>query len=181
MSRLGKKPILIPQEVEVKLEDGVLNFKGKQGTFVLRVLPYIETELKDGQLSFDIVEENRQAKANLGTIASLARNAIEGVSKGFVKNLRLEGVGFKVSMEGKNLILNVGFSHPVKFESPEDVTISVDKNTIKVEGVSKALVGEAAAQIRRIKKPEPYKGKGIRYEDEVVRRKAGKKAVGTTG
>jgi len=181
MSRLSRKPTEIPDGVEVKLEDELLEFKGKKGELALKVLPYIKADLKDSQLSFSITDDNRQAKANIGTVAALARNAIVGVDEGFVKDLRLEGVGYKVALEGKDLVLNVGFSHSVKFKVPEGVVASVDKNAIKIEGVDKALVGEVAACIRKIKKPEPYKGKGIRYKDEVVRRKAGKKAAGTTG
>ncbi len=181
MSRLGKKPIIIPEGVEVAVEEGVVKVRGPKGELSLKLPPLIKIDSKDRSLSISAQDKSTQASANQGTAVALTKNAIEGVKEGFSKVLKLEGIGFRVSMEGKNLVLNVGFSHPVKFESPEGVAISVEKNIIKISGIDKALVGEAAARIRRIKKPEPYKGKGIRYEDEIVRRKAGKKAVGVTG
>lgn len=177
MSKIGKKPIAIPEGAEVQLKDGALFFKGKEGSLELRILPYIKTEIKDGQIQFTASADHKQARANWGTIASLTRNAIEGVKSGFGKKLQLEGVGYRASMEGKNLVLTVGFSHPVKFEPPAEVKVSVEKSIISISGPSKILVGEVAAQIRRIKKPEPYQGKGIRYVGEVIRRKAGKKAA----
>ena len=178
MSRLGKKPIEILEGVEVKLTDGVLNFKGPKGELSLKVLPFIKADLKDGKITFEPTDGGLQGRANWGTMADLANNAVRGVKEGFSKSLQLQGVGYRVSLEGKDLVLNVGFSHSVKFKVPEGVIVSVYKNTIKIEGIDRQSVGEAAAKIRKIKKPEPYKGKGIRYSDEVVRRKAGKKAVG---
>ena len=180
MSKLGRKPIEINSEIEAQLKDGVLFFKGKKGSFELRVLPFIKVELKDNKITLGVTEDNRQSRANLGTMAALTKNALSGVAQGFEKKLLLEGIGFRASMEGKNLVLNVGFSHPVKFTPPEAISIVVEKNVVKVSGIDKFLVGEVAAQIRRIKKPEPYKGKGIRYEGEIIRKKAGKKAVGAT-
>ncbi|MFH1759456.1 MAG: 50S ribosomal protein L6 [Patescibacteria group bacterium] len=181
MSRLGKKPIEIPEGVEVKVDDGKLNFKGKQGELSLKALPFLDVKLENSQLSFSPNKKDQQAAANWGTMVALAKNAIVGVSDGFSKTLQIEGVGYRATMEGADLILNVGFSHPVKFKPFEGVQVEVEKNSIKVSGIDRALVGEVAAKIRKIKKPEPYKGKGIRYSDEVVRRKAGKKAVGAGG
>ena len=181
MSKIGKKPIVVLEGVEVQLKDGVLHFKGKQGELELKLIPYISVEIKDKSLLFTSTASHKQARANWGTIAALAKNAIQGVSEGFSKKLQLEGIGYRANLEGKNLVLNVGFSHPVKYEPLIGVKLSVEKNIITVSGLDRALVGEVAAQIRRIKKPEPYQGKGIRYFGEVIRRKAGKKAAATVG
>mgnify|MGYP001611029405 CR=1 FL=1 len=183
MSKIGKKPIEIPKDVEVQIKpaDGgtILAFKGKEGSMTLPLLPFISVDLKDGKLQFTAGKDHKQARSNWGTMASLARNAVEGVSKGFSKMLDIEGIGFRATIEGATLVLNVGFTHPVKFQPPAGVKVSVEKNAIKISGIDKNLVGEIASQIRRIKPPEPYQGKGIRYRGEVVRRKAGKKVAGT--
>jgi len=179
MSKLAKKPIVIPEGVQVNLADGVLNFSGKEGKLELKVLPYTAVEIKDNQIIVASGAEHKQARANWGTMAALIKTKIEGVAGGFGKVLELEGIGFRATMDGKNLVLNVGFSHPVKYAPPADIKVVVEKNTIKISGADKALVGEVAAQIRRIWPPEPYQGKGIRYKGEVVRRKAGKKVAGT--
>ena len=171
---------MILEGVTVKLADGVLEFSGKEGKLSLPILPFISAELKDGQLSFKLEKkEVKQGKANLGTMASLAKNAALGVSQGFNKTLELEGIGYKAAMEGTGLILNVGFTHPVKFTPPATVKLAVEKGLIKISGADKFLVGETAAKIRKIAPPEPYKGKGIHYLGEVIRRKAGKKVAGT--
>ena len=179
MSKIGKKPTIIPEGVEVKLNDGVFDVKGPKGSLQVKLLAYINVDMKKGEIILSTKNNIKQARSNWGTMASLLTNAIEGVKDGYEKILEVEGVGFRVSMEGVNLILNVGFSHPVKFETPEGIALSTEKNTIKVTGIDKALVGVTAAKIRKIKKPEPYKGKGIRYQGEVIRRKAGKKVAGT--
>lgn len=179
MSKLAKKPLIIPEGVAVKITDGVLEFSGKEGKLTLPVLPFITAELKDGQLSFKLDKEVKQGRANLGTMASLAKNAALGVSQGFNKTLELDGIGYKASMEGASLVLNVGFTHPVKFTAPATVKVAVEKGLIKISGADKFLVGETAAKIRKIAPPEPYKGKGIHYLGEVIRRKAGKKVAGT--
>ncbi len=179
MSKLAKKPIIIPQGVEVKQNDGVLEFSGKEGKLTVKVLPFISAELSDSQLTFKLQQSTKQGRANWGTIASLAKNAILGVGEGFNKKLELEGIGFKASMDGSGLVLNVGFTHPVKYTPPAGVKLTIEKGVIKVSGADKSIVGETAAKIRKIYPPEPYKGKGIRYQGEVVRRKAGKKVAGT--
>jgi len=175
MSRLGKKPIEIPEGIEVTTSDSIITVKGKMGTLTVPILPFIKAEAKDKAMTFEVLGDNHQGLINLGTIASLFKNALVGLETGYAKSLKIEGVGYKVAVEGKNLSFNVGFSHPVKFIVPEGIKAEVDKNTIKISGIDKYLVGQTAANIRKIKKPEPYKGKGIRYENEVVRRKAGKK------
>ncbi len=184
MSKIGKKPVAITGGVEVKIVDKKMEFKGKEGSLTLPILPYIKAEIKSGaegsELVFSKENDLKQARANWGTMASLAKNAVQGVSQGFSKILEIEGIGFKAAMQGNTLVLNVGFTHPIKMEVPAGIKILVEKNTIKISGFDKALVGETAANIRKVKKPEPYKGKGIRYQGEVVRRKAGKKVAGTT-
>lgn len=179
MSKLAKKPIPIPNGVEAKLIDGVLEFSGKEGKLTIKIPDFVSVDLKDGQLFLKLTNRNKQSRANIGTAAALIKNAINGVSQGFQKTLGLEGIGFRATLEGNSLILNVGFSHPVKYTPPAGIKITVEKNTvIKVSGIDKALVGQAAAEIRKIWPPEPYQGKGIRYQGEVIRRKAGKKVAG---
>lgn len=179
MSKLAKKPIIVTPGVEAKIVDGMFEFSGKEGKVSVKILPFISVELKDGQIVVKLDKEVKQGRANLGTMASLLKNAITGVSVGFAKVLELDGIGFKASMEGANLVLNVGFSHPVKYTTPAGVKIAVEKGTIKVNGADRALVGLVASQIRKVFPPEPYKGKGIHYQGEVIRRKAGKKVAGT--
>lgn len=183
MSKLAKKPIILPEGVQAEVESGAIKFTGKEGTLSVSILEHVKLELKDRQFLIGALAHHKQARANRGTLSALIKNAILGVSQGFTKTLEIEGIGFRAQMEGVNLLLNIGFTHPVKFVPPAGIKISVEKSTIKISGVDKKLVGETAAQIRKLKKPEPYKGKGIRYSDEVVRRKAGKKVagVGTTG
>jgi large subunit ribosomal protein L6 len=179
MSKIGKNPIIIPDNVDVvKIDSGFLEFKGANGSLKFKINPYIKTEIKDKIILFSPENNSKQARANWGTIASLTRNAIAGVAQGFNKNLEIEGVGYRVAMEGEVLVLNIGLSHPVKFPAPDGIKISVEKNVIKISGADKDLVGRIAAKIRSFKKPEPYKGKGIRYQGEVIRRKAGKKLSG---
>ena len=180
MSKIGKKPIVIPASVEVKIDDGFLYFKSQSGNMELEIPRNIKVELKDGELLFSPKNKLRLTQALWGTTRALANNAVNGLSSGFEKSLKVEGVGYKANMEGETLVLNLGLSHPVKFISPQGVKISVDKNIIKIAGYDRAVVGQSAAKIRAFKKPEPYKGKGIRYSDEIVRRKAGKKVAGTT-
>ena len=182
MSKVGKKPIEIPQGVNVKVNDNnSIEFKGKEGTITLLILPSTKVELEDSQIFVTSEGDEGQSRANWGTMRALAQNAVSGVNGGFLKELEIQGVGYRAAMEGNNLVLNVGFSHPVKFQTPEGIKISIEKNSIKIFGVNKNLVGEVAAKIRAIKKPEPYKGKGIRYKGEAVKLKAGKKVAGATG
>lgn len=181
MSKIGKKPIEIPENVEVKLNGGFLEVKGKGGEIKLPVLTHTKIDLEDKKIRVASLGEDKQARSNWGTMRALAQNAVNGVNSGFLKELEIQGVGYRASMEGNNLSLNVGFTHPVKFEAPAGIKISVEKSFIKVFGADKNLVGEVAAKIRAIKKPEPYKGKGIRYKGEMVKIKAGKKVAGATG
>lgn len=186
MSKIGKNPIIIPEGVLVEIKADALEIKKGNDFLIVKILPFIKVEQaeigEEGQTKKAIVfskqNESKKAAANWGTNRALAQNAVNGLVQGYVKSLEIEGVGYRATMEGDTLVLNVGFSHPVKFKSPTGIKISTEKNVIKVSGTDKVLVGQTAAKIRAIKKPEPYKGKGIRYSGEVIRRKAIKKAVG---
>ncbi|MDD3170253.1 MAG: 50S ribosomal protein L6 [Candidatus Paceibacterota bacterium] len=178
MSRIGQKPILIIPGVEVKETDGKVEVKGPKGQLSLEVPSEIKVEIKDNQIHFSPVKSDKKTKALWGLMRTLVFNMIEGVTKGFDKKLEINGVGFRARVEGKDLFLDVGFSHPVKIGAKEGISFSVEKNVIIVSGIEKELVGQVAAEIRRVKPPEPYKGKGIKYVDEVIRRKLGKKAAG---
>lgn len=182
MSRLGKKPILIPEGIEVKLEDGILTVKGPLGKIQKQFKDDIIISISKEAVKLEPkkLEKRRGAKklsALWGTYASAIRNMIKGVSEVFQKKLVIEGVGYRAQKEGLNLVLNVGFTHQVKIPVPEGIDVKIEKNIIAFSGVDKELVGTFASRVRDAKKPEPYKGKGIRYEDEIVRHKAGKKAV----
>ncbi|MFA6136143.1 MAG: 50S ribosomal protein L6 [Candidatus Paceibacterota bacterium] len=176
MSRLGKKPIIVPQGVSVDVQDDFILFTGPKGNTKTKKLDGINVEITENGAVISPKNQLSQTLMNWGTMCSLVKNGIEGVEKGFSKTLIIEGVGFKASLEGENLVLKVGFSHPVSVPIPEGISLGVEKNTINISGIEKDLVGQMAANIRKIKKPEPYLGKGIRYSDEVIRRKAGKKA-----
>lgn len=176
MSRLAKKPI-VPGKAEVSFSGDTLTVKGPKGTLVKRVHPAIGIEVTPEGIMVTQNNSSRLAKALVGTFASHMRNMVAGVTTPFVKKLIVEGVGYKVELKGKDLVFNVGFSHQVTLAIPEGVTATVEKNTISIEGVDKEIVGQFAANIRRVKPPEPYLGKGIRYDGEVIRRKQGKKAV----
>ena len=180
MSKIGKKPIIIPEGTGMKINENNLSVSGEKGSLILKILPYIKAKLENKTLTVEADSDTKQARSNWGTMRALAQNAIIGVNKGFSKNLEIEGIGYRASMEGNNLILNLGFSHPVKITPPEEIIISIEKNVIKISGIDKGLVGKIASDIRSMKKPEPYKGKGIRYQGEFVRRKEGKKAAGAT-
>lgn len=184
MGRLSKKSILLPPNVTCS-EDGEAGFivKGAQGEIQLRRLPLIKVILGEGGIRVTHEDESRQSQINAGTMWAHLKNAVQGASEGFIRKLEINGIGYRASMEGKTLVLALGYVHPVRYEAPLGVTLTVEKNIIVVKGADKALVGRVSADIRALKKPEPYKGKGIRYEDEVIRRKVGKKAAaaGATG
>ena len=179
MSRIGKKPILIPEGVTVTLEpdDEQATVKGKLGTLTVPVPPEISVTERDGALYLAIAQRTRRSGALWGLTRSLLANAIQGVVDGYRKTLIIEGIGYKVQHKGDTLIFALGYSHDIELVTPKGITFVVEKNTITVSGFDKQLVGNTAAKIRAFRKPEPYKGKGIRYDGEVIRRKAGKKAV----
>ncbi|MFC1594914.1 50S ribosomal protein L6 [Patescibacteria group bacterium] len=180
MSRIGKQSIDVPKDVTVSLGEREIMVKGPKGELSITVRPEIIFKKEESQLILTPKDDKNFTKALWGTYRSILQNMIEGVLKGFEKRLILEGVGYKAQMKGKDLELLLGFAHPVIVTPKDGIEFKVEKNAIIVSGISKELVGNAAASVRALKKPEPYKGKGIRYENEVVRRKAGKKAIGTT-
>lgn len=175
MSRVGLKPIVIPDKVQVKFENGVLWAKGPKGEMSINLPEIIEPKIEDNNISFVRPDDSKNTKSLHGLTRALANNVVEGVSTGFQKTLKVEGVGYKVEQKGKNLLLSLGFSHPVYIAAPEGIELTAPSpNTIIISGIDKQLVGQLAANIRKLRKPEPYKGKGIRYEGEYIRRKAGK-------
>ncbi len=177
MSRIGKRGITIPAGTEVSVNSELITVKGKGGTLVRSVHPNVAVKIADKEITVTPVGNTRLARALWGTYASHVRNMISGVNTPFIKKLQIEGIGFKAEVTGKNLKLMLGFSHPVLMTIPEGVTVTVEKNMVSIAGADKEKVGQFAASVRAMKKPEPYKGKGIRYEGEVVREKAGKKAA----
>lgn len=178
MSRIGKKPIEIPEGVEMKIEGRELSIKGSKGELKQKIHPLIKVEEKDRQILVSVNKpEVKKERALWGLFASLINNMIIGVSQGYEKKLEVNGVGYRVELQGDKLVLNVGYSHPIEYKLPQGITATVEKNLITINGIDKQLVGEVAAQIRKIRKPEPYKGKGIKYVDEVIRRKVGKAAA----
>lgn len=177
MSRIGKQPIEIPAGTEVTVSEGLLTVKGKGGELTKKLHSDVVVTVEGSQVVVTPANDSRQAQALWGTFASHVRNMVTGVNEPYEKKLSVEGVGYKVSLEGSKLVLNVGFSHSVEVEVPEGVAVEVEKNEINIKGANKETVGQFAANVRAVKKPEPYKGKGIRYSDEIVRRKEGKRAA----
>jgi large subunit ribosomal protein L6 len=177
MSRLAKRPIAVPPATEITVSGGEVRVKGPKGTLIRSGNRLVDVEVGKDGVQVSTKSETIEARAALGTYASHVRNMFEGVTQGFTKKLLIDGVGFKWDVQGKNLNLALGFSHPVKMVIPEGLKVTVDKGALTVTGFDKELVGQFAANVRAQKKPEPYKGKGIRYEGEVIRRKQGKKAA----
>jgi len=181
MSRIGKKPIEIPQGVKVEISEKEIKISGPKGELVRSIHPAVKVEVKDNKIS--VLPKNnlsKKEKGLWGLYRALIANMVEGVDKGFEKRLEIEGVGFKASVEGNSLVLNLGFTHPVKIAKTPGINFAVEKNIIIVSGVDKERVGQMAALIRKQKKAEPYKGKGIKYQGEKIRRKEGKKVVAAT-
>jgi len=202
MSRIGKKPIEIPKDVEVKIEDDTVIVKGPKGELQKKIRPEIRVEInpvrdsenrekskkerisngvKENEILVSPEKETKKTNAFWGLTRTLVSNMVKGVTEGYEKKLEIQGVGYKANLEGEDLILRVGFSHPVKIDKVEGIEFSVEKSIVTVSGINKELVGQIAAKIRKIRPPEPYKGKGIRYVGEDVRRKAGKKVVAAKG
>lgn len=176
MSRIGKKQIDLPEKVEIKIGDqSDLVVEGPKGKLEWSLPKGLGLEQEDGSITITRESDERTVRAMHGTARSLIANMVEGVSNGFVKELEIQGVGFRAAIKGKELDLSLGFSHPVLHPIPDELTVTVEENTkIKVEGIDKQLVGQFAADVRSYYPPEPYKGKGVRYKDEYVRRKQGK-------
>ena len=181
MSRVGKKPILIPEGVEVKIEGQRVIIKGPKGELQREIRPEIKVEIEDKKILVLPQIETKKTKALWGLTRALLANMVEGVTEGFEKKLEIKGIGFRASLEGEDLELYVGFTHSIRIKAREGIKFSVEKNIITVSGADLEKVSQIAAKIRKVKPPEPYKGKGIRYLGEIVKRKVGKKAVTTAG
>ncbi len=184
LSRLGRKPVEIPQGVKVSVNAQVIQAEGTRGKLTWTLPNMITAKVEGTQVKLSPTENTKQTKALHGLSRKLVLNMVEGVTKGFQKKLVIEGVGFRAAVAGSKLTMSLGFSHPAVFEIPKDIKVLIDPkvpNVLVIDGNDKQHVGQAAAQIRSIKKPEPYKGTGIRYETEVVKRKAGKAAAGAAG
>jgi len=178
MSRLGKLPIELKDGTQAKIEKGFVIVKGPKGELKQAIHPLVKVEINDKEILVKIAKEkDKQQKSLWGLSRSLINNMVVGVNEGYMKKLEINGVGFKATVSGQKLTLNLGFSHPVIYDVPVGITAQVEGNVISISGIDKQLVGEVAAQIRKQRKPEPYKGKGIKYIDEVIRRKAGKAAI----
>jgi large subunit ribosomal protein L6 len=177
MSRIGKKPIPIPEGVEVKISDNTVTVKGPKGELSKEIRPEIKVKMKEKEIFVLPQIESKKTKALWGLTRALLANMIKGVTEGFEKKLEIEGLGFKAQLMGNDLELFVGFSHPVKIKAPENVKFSVEKNVITVSGPDLEKVSQTAAKIKNVRPAEPYKGKGIKYLGEKIRRKMGKKAV----
>ncbi len=176
MSRVGKSPVVVPEGVEVKVDGAEVRVKGKRGELSLTAAPEVSVALEDGRVMVRTEEDTKRGRQMWGLMRSLVNNMVVGVTEGFTKRLQIEGVGYRAAVEGKTLKLDLGFSHQVVYAIPQGIEIACERPTaIAVTGADRQQVGQVAAEIRKFRPPEPYKGKGIRYEGEYVRRKEGKK------
>ena len=179
MSRIGKNPVSIPSGVEVQLADGVMTAKGKLGELQLSVDENVDVTVEDNEITVRPIGDSKRARQMWGTTRSLVDNLVVGVSEGFDVKLEVQGVGYRADVQGKNLVLALGYSHPIEYPIPEGITITAERPQnnyiVTISGANKQRVGQVAAEIRAFRKPEPYKGKGVRYLGEYVRRKEGKK------
>jgi large subunit ribosomal protein L6 len=177
MSRIGKQPISLPGGVEVKLDASEVKVKGPKGQLVQRIPDIIKMDVADGTVRFTRPDDKKPSRALHGLARALVANMVTGVTEGFIRDLSIVGVGYRAEVSGKTLKLSVGYSNSVNMPIPDGLKVSVDRNTeVKIEGIDKQVVGQFAAEVRRVRPPEPYKGKGIRYTNEQVRRKVGKAA-----
>lgn len=174
MSRIGKLPISIPSGVTITVDNGAITVTGPKGTLEQFALPHVDVTIDDNTLTVTRKSDEKLAKSQHGLMRALINNMVVGVTKGFEKQLQLNGVGYRVNGGGKKIEMQLGFSHPVVYEAMDGIDLKVEKNLITVSGINKQKVGQVAAEIRALKKPEPYKGKGIKYVDETIIRKAGK-------
>lgn len=180
MSRIGKNPINIPDGVNIEIDKSIVRIKNSKDSLEVKLIPEIQVSQKENEIVVERNSDRRQARAMHGTVRQLIASAITGLSTGFTKDLELNGVGYTANMQGNRLLLQLGYSHDILFEPPAGIAISTAKNSISISGYDKQLVGEVAAKIRSFRKPEPYKGKGIKYKGEHIRRKQGK-TVGGVG
>lgn len=175
MSRVGKKPIIIPDKTKITYTDRMLTVTGEKGTLNQSINPAVDLQIEDGVMNVTMISENRTSRALQGLTRSLVANMVAGVNQGFQRRLEINGIGYRAELSGKQIVLHVGYSNPVTFDLPEGISATVEKNNnIILSGIDKQKVGLTAAAIRKIRPPEPYKGKGIKYAEEHIRRKAGK-------
>jgi large subunit ribosomal protein L6 len=177
MSRIGRQPITVPAGVTVEQTDRLIKVTGPKGSLELTLMPDLKLEQADGVLTLSKVVETPETQRSFGLMRTLVNNMVVGVSQGFVRQLEINGVGYRASVAGNVITLSLGFSHPINFQLPAGVEAKVEKNVITLTGFDKQVVGQVAANLRALKKPEPYKGKGIKYVEERIRRKAGKTAT----
>ncbi len=175
MSRVGKKPISIPEKTKVSYKDRVVTVQGKNGTLTQEIHPAVDVKIENDVINVILNDESRKTVALQGMTRSLLNNMVTGVTTGFERVLEINGIGYRAELKGKSILFNLGYSHPIDFPLPEGVSAQVDKNNVvKINGIDKQLIGQTAAQIRALRPPEPYKGKGIKYAEEHIIRKAGK-------
>lgn len=176
MSRVGKKPISIPANTKIGCKDGKITVEGSKGTLSIQIPPLVDIQIKDEVIRVTALEDKKKSVAMQGLTRSLVANMVTGVSQGFEKKLEINGIGYRVEKtDEKNLVLHLGYSHPINFNIPDRINVAVDKNNVlTLSGIDKELLGHTAAAIRRLRPPEPYKGKGVKYAEEYVQRKAGK-------
>jgi large subunit ribosomal protein L6 len=175
MSRIGNKPISVPEKTDLTYKDRVLTVKGAKGTLSRTIHPAVEIAMEDGVISVSCINDDRQSRAFQGMTRSLIENMVTGVSKGFERVLEINGIGYRAELKGKQIVMSLGFSHPVEYDLPEGISADIEKNTvIKLSGIDKDTLGRTAAKIRGFRPPEPYKGKGVKYAEERIIRKAGK-------
>jgi len=177
MSRIGKKPVPIPSGVTIAFADDVVTVNGPKGTLTKAVSPEVTIAVNNDEVVVSPVNQTKLSQSLWGTFASHLSNMVTGVTDGFVKKLIIEGVGYRAETQGSTLVMQLGYSHPIEMEIPKGLEVSVEKNQVSISGIDKEVVGQFAAEVRSKRKPEPYKGKGIRYEDEIIRRKEGKKSA----
>ena len=175
MSRVGKKPIPIPEKTNITFGDGIVTVQGKNGTLTQEIHPVVDVKIDGGQINVSVAKDDRKSRALQGLTRSLLSNMVTGVSTGFERVLEINGIGYRAEAKGKSILFSLGYSHPIDFPLPEGVTATVEKNNVvKLAGINKHLLGQTAARIRQLRSPEPYKGKGIKYAEEHIQRKAGK-------
>jgi large subunit ribosomal protein L6 len=175
MSRVGNKPITVPEKIKLTMQDRVLTVQGAKGTLSRSIHPAVELDIDNGTINVKTVKDDQKSRALQGLTRSLVNNMVVGVTAGFERVLEISGIGYRAEMKGKTLVLNLGYSHPINFDLPEGISATVDRNNvIKLSGIEKEKLGQTAATIRQFRPPEPYKGKGIKFAGEYIRRKAGK-------
>jgi len=175
MSRVGKKPIQIPDKTEISYQDRLLTVKGGKGSLTRSIHPAVDLKIESGILNITMIKDDRSSRAFQGLTRSLVANMIQGVNNGFERALEINGIGYRAEIKGHSIVFNLGYSHPIHFDLPAGVSVNIERNTlIKLSGIDKELLGHTAAAIRQLRPPEPYKGKGIKYVEEIIRKKAGK-------